>query len=466
MSDKIWAGRFSQSTNARMEQFSHSIGFDQKLFDYDIRVNQAWASALVEVGVYTAEEAAKVVATLASIREDFHQGLLVFSSSDEDIHSANERWLTERLGDLGSRIHTGRSRNDQVVTDLRLYLLEHIEQLALSLRQGMVEVVSLAEKHITSVMPGYTHLRQAQPISFAHYLMALFFQLQRDEERFWQLHSRCQTLPLGSGALAGAAFNIDRHKLALQLGFSAATENSIDATSDRDLNIELGHVCAQVMLHLSRIAEDFILWSSEAFAFIDIDEAYSTGSSIMPQKKNPDSLELIRGKTARIVGNEVKLLTLIKGLPTAYVRDLQEDKEPLFDSVEQTDLSLKIMAGVLATLHVRVDVMAQALDPMLYATDMADYLVRKGLPFRKAHALVGEAVRLAETQGIPFSQLPLQQLVVLSPLFEADVTDLFDPLASLNKRNIFGGTGIEAVQRQIETARAHLGAADFPSTAP
>ena len=325
MSDKIWAGRFSQSTNARMEQFSYSIGFDQKLFDYDIRVNQAWASALVEVGVYTAEEAAKVVATLASIREDFHQGLLVFSSSDEDIHSANERWLTERLGDLGSRIHTGRSRNDQVVTDLRLYLLEHIEQLALSLRQGMVEVVSLAEKHITSVMPGYTHLRQAQPISFAHYLMALFFQLQRDEERFWQLHSRCQTLPLGSGALAGAAFNIDRHKLALQLGFSAATENSIDATSDRDLNIELGHVCAQVMLHLSRIAEDFILWSSEAFAFIDIDEAYSTGSSIMPQKKNPDSLELIRGKTARIVGNEVKLLTLIKGLPTAYVRDLQEE---------------------------------------------------------------------------------------------------------------------------------------------
>lgn len=452
MSEKIWSGRFSKPTEAIMERFSYSLSFDQKLFEYDIAVNKAWAFALVDAGIYAQAEADKVNAALENIRADFVAGRLAFSPLDEDIHSANERWLTERLGDLGARIHTGRSRNDQVATDLRLYLLDHISQLQAAAMEVLTQVMSLAEKHISSVMPGYTHLRQAQPISFGHYLMALFFQLQRDAERLAQAEKRCNTMPLGSGALAGAAFNIDRHKLAQRLGFAAPTENSIDATSDRDCGCEISYICSQIMLHLSRIAEDFIIWSSEGFRFLSLDDAYTTGSSMMPQKKNPDSLELIRGKTARVIGNQVKLITLMKGLPTAYVRDLQEDKEALFDSIEQTELSLHIFGGVIKTTVVHAEVMAAALDPMLYATDMADYLVRKGLPFRKAHAVVGAAVRFAEEQAIPLSKVPLAELHTLSPLFQADVADLFDASNSINKRNIYGGTGAASVKAQIELA--------------
>lgn len=452
MSEKIWSGRFSKPTEAIMERFSYSLSFDQKLFEYDIAVNKAWACALVDVGVYTPAEADRVDVALDSIRTEFIAGSLTFSPLDEDIHSANERWLTERLGDLGARIHTGRSRNDQVATDLHLYLLDHIGRLHAAVKEALTQVLSLAEKHAASVMPGYTHLRQAQPISFGHYLMALFFQLARDAERLAQAVNRCNRMPLGSGALAGAAFNIDRHKLAQRLGFAAPTENSIDATSDRDSGCEVAYICAQIMLHLSRVAEDFIIWSSEGFRFLSLDDAYTTGSSMMPQKKNPDSLELIRGKTARIIGNQVKLMTLMKGLPTAYVRDLQEDKEALFDSVEQTELSLHVFGGVVKTTVVHAEVMAAALDPMLYATDMADYLVRKGMPFRQAHAVVGTAVRFAEEQDLPLSKVPLAELQALSPLFQADVQDLFDAISSLNKRNIYGGAGLASVQTQIEMA--------------
>ncbi|HPI73205.1 MAG TPA: argininosuccinate lyase [bacterium] len=456
MREKIWAGRFSKPTEEAMERFSHSLHFDQKLFEYDISVNQAWAQALTEVGVYTPEEAERVVAALADIRSDFIAGALSPSPSDEDIHSANERWLTERLGDLGARIHTGRSRNDQVATDVRLYLLDHLEQLLAALRASLASIVELAKNHVDTVMPGYTHLRQAQPISFAHYMMSLFFQLQRDRERLAQTRTRCSVMPLGAGALAGAAFAVDRHALAQRLGFSAPAENSLDATSDRDLICETVYDCSQIMLHLSRAAEDWIIWSSEGYRFIALDEAYTTGSSMMPQKKNPDSLELIRGKTGRVIGDLVALLTMMKGIPTAYVRDLQEDKEPLFDSVEQTRGSLLIFSGVVATLQVDPQAMRQALDPMLYATDMADYLVQRGMPFRQAHAVVGEAVRLAETRRLSLSQLALQDLQQLSPLFASDVATLFDPLGSLNKRNIYGGTGVESVRRQIETALAFL----------
>jgi len=439
-----------------MERFSQSLHFDQKLFEYDISVNQAWAQALTEVGVYTPEEAERVVAALADIRSDFIAGALSPSPSDEDIHSANERWLTERLGDLGARIHTGRSRNDQGATDVRLYLLDHLEQLLAALRASLASIVELAKNHVDTVMPGYTHLRQAQPISFAHYMMSLFFQLQRDRERLAQTRTRCSVMPLGAGALAGAAFAVDRHALAQRLGFSAPAENSLDATSDRDLICETVYDCSQIMLHLSRAAEDWIIWSSEGYRFIALDEAYTTGSSMMPQKKNPDSLELIRGKTGRVIGDLVALLTMMKGIPTAYVRDLQEDKEPLFDSVEQTRGSLLIFSGVVATLQVDPQAMRQALAPLLYATDMADYLVQRGMPFRQAHAVVGEAVRLAETRRLSLSQLALQDLQQLSPLFASDVATLFDPLGSLNKRNIYGGTGGESVRRQIETALAFL----------
>lgn len=456
MSEKIWSGRFSKATESVMEQYSYSLRFDQKLICDDIEVNKAWAEALVDVGVYTPEEAAQVVAALDSILQDFQSGQLEFSPLDEDIHSANERWLTGRLGDLGARIHTGRSRNDQVVTDLRLYVRRWLQQLSAAVFDVQNALLELARRHVVTVMPGYTHLRQAQPLSFAHYVLALFFQLQRDDDRIKQAGQRCNVMPLGAGALAGAAFAIDRVKLAIRLGFDAPSENSIDATSDRDLYCEVTYICAQIMIHLSRIAEDFIIWSSEGCRFIGIDDAYATGSSMMPQKKNPDSLELIRGKTARVIGDQMTLMTLLKGIPTAYVRDLQEDKEALFDSLEQTLMSLQVFEGVIRTLQVHTETMRSALDPMLYATDMADFLVRKGMPFRKAHSVVGQAVRFCEEHGIALSAVPLAELQKLSPLFDASVKDLFDPISSINKRNLYGGTGVDSVRQQLEQAQQWL----------
>ncbi len=450
--DKIWSGRFEGGTDALMEKFSVSLHFDQKLFDADIAVNKAWARALVSVGVYTEAEAEEIRAALDDIQGEFHAGGLLFPQGVEDIHSANERWLTERLGDIGARIHTGRSRNDQVVTDLRLYLRKENRALQNALKALQKTLKSRAEEHLDAIFPGQTHLRQAQPVSFAHYLLAFFFQLQRDRERLQQINARCNKMPLGSGALAGAAFDIDREQLAAELGFDAPTENSYDATSDRDFVNELLFVCAQIMVHLSRIAEDFIIWSSEEFRFIEVNEKYATGSSMMPQKRNPDSLELIRGKAARVIGDQVAGLTLLKGLPTAYVRDLQEDKEPLFDALLHTVQSVQIFEGVVRTLHVNVERMKEALDPALYATDLADYLVRKGMPFRKAHGVVGGIVAFAERQGLPLNRVSLKDMRQYSELFENDVFALFDPQTSLQKRDIPGGTGKNSVLRQIKLA--------------
>jgi len=453
---KIWSGRFSQQTASLMEEFSSSISFDKKLFDADIAVNKAWADALTDVGIYTEEEVVKVRKVLDSIQSDYHAGKLNFLTTDEDIHTANERWLTERLGDLGARIHTGRSRNDQVVTDLRIYLRSQIDELMDVLKSLQNVLVNLAQDHITTILPGQTHLRQAQPISFAHYLLSFFFQLQRDKERFLDAKKRMNKLPLGSGAIAGAAFEIDRFRLAESLGFETPTENSYDATSDRDFVLEVLYICAQLMLHLSRIAEDLIIWSSEPFRFIDIHEKYATGSSMMPQKKNPDSLELIRGKTARVIGNHVAGLTLMKGIPTAYVRDLQEDKEPVFDSLEQTKNSIEILTGVYESFTINAHQMQNAIDPALYATDLADYLVRKGLPFRTAHSIVGSIVASAEKKKLSLRDIGLEEFKNFSPLFEPDVYQLFDPLESINKRNIFGGTGPKSILLQLESAKRYI----------
>jgi argininosuccinate lyase len=453
---KIWSGRFEAAADPLMEQFSHSLDIDQKMFDADIAVNQAWARALVTVGVYSAVEADQVRAALQDIQRDFHAGKLPFPESVEDIHSANERWLTDRLGDLGARIHTGRSRNDQVVTDLRIYLREQNLALQKTVRSLQSALVELAESHVETVFPGQTHLQQAQPVSFAHYLLALFFQMQRNIERLQQIYQRCNKMPLGAGAIAGSAFAVDRVALARELGFDAPTENSYDATADRDFVLEMEYTCAQIMVHLSRIAEDLILWSSEAFRFVRVDEQYATGSSMMPQKRNPDALELIRGKTARVIGNLVSGLTLLKGSPTAYVRDLQEDKPPLFDSLQQTWMSVTIFDRVLRTLTINADVMRAALDPALYATDVADYLVKRGMPFRKAHEIVGGLVQQAERSGLTLRELALKDYGEGSELFEQDVFDLFDPLVSMNKRNIQGGTGIQSVEQQIKTAKEML----------
>ena len=455
--DKIWGGRIQQPPAALMEIYGKSIHFDRKLFDADIAVNRAWAQALADAGILSFEEAETIRTTLQEIQKDYHAGALTFSASDEDIHSANERWLTERLGNLGARIHTGRSRNDQVATDVRLYLREAYQGLDHALGELLNVLLQGAERHIETVFPGQTHLRQAQPVSWAHYLMAFFFQLDRDRGRLADGYRRCNHMPLGAGAIGGAAFPIDRHKLARELGFTAPCENSYDATADRDNLIEMIHDCSQIMIHLSRLAEDFIIWSSEPFGYIQIHDSYTTGSSMMPQKKNPDSLELLRGKSARVIAHLVALLTLMKGIPTAYVRDLQEDKEPLFDAVEQTLLSLRIAAGVVATLTVNTQRMRDALDPALYATDVADYLVRKGMPFRKAHHLVGALVAGAEQSGVRIDELTLQQFRKHSDLFTADVYGLFNPQAALGKRNLYGGTGPEAVREQIRLAKERMG---------
>lgn len=454
--EKIWSGRFESQTDALMEQFSASLPFDQKLFDADIAVNKAWAQALAAVGIYTPAEKDDVCAALDTIQKDFHAGALSFPAGVEDIHSANERWLIDRCGDAGAKIHTGRSRNDQVVTDLKLYLRAHSQALQGAVHSLQSALVEAAVRHIDAVMPGQTHLRRAQPISFAHYLLALFFQLERDRGRIKEASSRCNKMPLGSGAIAGAAFAIDRNALAAALGFAAPTENSYDATADRDFVNDHLYCCSQIMVHLSRVAEDFIIWSSEGYRFIEVDEKYATGSSMMPQKRNPDSLELIRGKSARVIGNQVTGLCLLKGTPTAYVRDLQEDKEPLFDSLQQTIQSVRICAGVIQTLIVFPENMRNALDPALYATDVADYLVRKGLPFRQAHSIVGSLVAWAEQHGQTLQSLSMDDYKRQSTLFDADVYSLFDPKVSLRQREIIGGTGKKSVEMQINRARELL----------
>ncbi|MBN1540721.1 argininosuccinate lyase [candidate division KSB1 bacterium] len=456
MGKTIWSGRFSKPTARDMQEFSASLPFDRRLFDADIRVNRAWAKALRESGIYSDDEYRQVDRTLESLLSEHRDGTFPFDPSDEDIHSANERRLTEILGAVGARIHTGRSRNDQVVTDFKVYIRDHLDELSGHVQALQAALLTLAEQHVHTLLPGYTHVRQAQPISFAHYLLAFFFQLDRDRSKIidWRTHhNRC---PLGSGALAGSAFDIDRQALAADLGFAAASENSIDATSDRDFVIDCTGLCVQIMLHISRLAEDWIYWSSEAYGFLSVDQMYATGSSMMPQKMNPDSLELVRGKTARVIGMHSTLLNLLKGLPMAYARDLQEDKEPLFDTLHQTALAVRIVTGVVQTIHVHTEKMRQTLDPALYATDIADYLVRKGLPFRQAHEIVGRIVAYSEETGQSLDSLSADEFVQFHSCFDPDVLDLFDPQHSIALRNLFGGTGPVSVRQQIELAKQML----------
>lgn len=453
---KSWSGRFDKAIGSLMEAFSRSIEFDYKLFDADIRVNQAWAKALARIGIYSGAELQQVLNTLDQIRSDYKNGKIKPLPEDEDIHSATERWLTERLGEAGARIHTGKSRNDQVNTDVKLFLKEEIPLLFAAIHSFQASCIKLAEDHVNTIMPGYTHLRQAQPVSFSHYILAFFFQVQRDKDRLHDYSKRCDELPLGSGALAGSAFDIDRNFLAGELGFQRCSDNSIDATADRDFITECIYICVQLMLHLSRLAEDFILWSSKAYGFIEIAQEYSTGSSMMPQKRNPDSLELVRGKTARLIGDLNSLMALMKAIPTAYVRDLQEDKEPLFNALYQTGMSLHIMSHVLQTLTVFPQRMASALDPALYATDIADYLVKRGMPFREAHAVVGKVVTWSEKNDTPLHQIPVETWKDFSLLFDQQVYALFDALQSIDRRNIPGGTGRDSVKAQLKRARALL----------
>ena len=445
--------RFTGEMDARMEAFQASIGFDRRLASADIAGSRAYARALSKAGILTRNELKRIEQGLDSVRSDFEQGRAKVSVRDEDIHMAVERMLFQKIGALAGKLHTGRSRNDQVATDERLFLLAEIP----GVRSGLLEVqkalVGKAEKHLDTLLPGYTHLQRAQPISLAHVFLSYFWMLERDKERLADLARRADVLPLGSGALAGNAFGIDRMALARDLGFSRISENSLDAVSDRDPLVEFMAFAALGMVHLSRLAEDLILWSTSEFGFVEVADEFATGSSLMPQKKNPDSLELIRGKSGRVIGNLVGFLATLKGLPSSYNKDLQEDKEPFFDSLDTFNFALGVLAPLLRALKVYPRRMREAVDESLLATDLADYLVRKGMPFRESHALTSEPSHLSVLKRKPLSQWTLKELRKHSMLFRKEVYGVFDVHASLAKRDLPGGTGPRAVRNQLAKAK-------------
>jgi len=451
---KLWGGRFEGTTDDLMERFNASIGFDWRLWAADIEGSIAYARALERAGLLTADERDRLIQGLETVAREFEAGEFETRPLDEDIHTAVERRLGELVGQVASKLHTGRSRNDQVATDLRLYLMREIPDLRQRLAELQEAILAKAEQHLEVIMPGYTHLQQAQPVLFSHWLMSYFWMLQRDRERLDDLEKRVAVLTLGAGALAGHALGIDRHFLAAELGFRAICENSLDAVSDRDFVAEFLFWAALLQTHLSRLAEDLILWSSVEFGFVELDDAYATGSSLMPQKKNPDSLELLRGKVGRLVGHLVALLTTLKGLPSTYNKDLQEDKEPLFDALDTLKLALPVAAGVVRTLKVNAEALAAALDDAMLATDLADHLVRRGVPFRQSHKLVGRAVRRAEALGFSLRELPLAEFQALSEAFGFDLYAVFDHRRSVEARDSYGGTATSAVQQQIERARS------------
>jgi argininosuccinate lyase len=452
----LWGGRFSAATDDVMKRFNDSIGFDQRLYGADIQGSVAYARALAHGGLITNEERDQLVSGLEQVYAEFQAGTFEIQPSDEDIHTAVERRLGELVGSVAGKLHTGRSRNDQVCTDMRLYMLDEMAVLAQALAQLQEAIIETAYAHLDVIMPGYTHLQQAQPVLFSHWLMSYFWMFQRDQERLADAVRRTALSPLGAGALAGNPLGIDRRALADELGFVGVTQNSIDAVRDRDFLIEFLSWASLVQVHLSSLAEDLILWASREFGFVEVDQAYSTGSSLMPQKKNPDSLELIRGKSGRVIGNLTGLLTTLKGLPSAYNKDLQEDKEAVFDTVDTLTMELSIAAGVVRTLRVNGDRMAEVLDDALLATDLADYLVRKGIPFRESHHLAGQLVRRSEELGITLNELELDEYQAIHPIFGADVYAVYDFRQSVAARDVEGGTAHTAVRTQIQNAKALL----------
>jgi len=453
---KLWGGRFVSDTDEGMRAFGDSLAFDRRLYAADIKGSKAYASALAGAGAISEEERDRVVAGLEQVRAEFESGAFECKPGDEDIHTAVERRLHELIGASASRLHTGRSRNDQVSTDLRLYLLEEAVGLREALTVLQRAIVDRADTNLSVLMPGYTHMQQAQPILFSHWLMSFYWKLQRDRERLSEVMRRTSSMPLGAGALAGNPFGIDRLALARELGFRGITENSLDAVGDRDYVVEFLAWAALLQVHLSGLAEDLIVWSSHEFGFVQLDDAYSTGSSLMPQKRNPDALELMRGKTGRMAGHLVSLLVTLKGLPSGYNRDLQEDKEAVFDVIDTLGLELPIAAGLVRSLRINTARMSAALDDAMLATDLADYLVRKGVPFRSSHQYVGKAILRAEELGVGLSELDLAEYQALHPAFGADLYAALDFGLSVERRGATGGTARTAVRAQIRRARRLL----------
>lgn len=452
---KLWGGRFRHQTAAEMEEFNSSIQFDHRLWQEDIDGSLAHVKMLAAVGVLSAAEADTIGRGLAEIRAEIEQGQFDFSPELEDIHMHIEHRLMEKIGPVGGKVHTARSRNDQVALDTHLYVRRQVDKVLDLIAALQRELIQQAEKHLDVIMPGYTHLQHAQPVLLAHHLLAYVHMLQRDRQRFLDCRERADLMPLGAGALAGTGFPIDRELVAKELGFSALYENSLDAVSDRDYILEFLAAAAICMVHLSRLAEELILWSSQEFSFVELDEAYSTGSSIMPQKKNPDVPELVRGKAGRVAGHLLALLMTVKGLPLAYNKDLQEDKEALFDTVDTLTACLSIFAPLIATLKVNRDRMRQAISgDFSTATDLADYLARRGLPFREAHAVVGRLVQLCLDQGKSLEDLSLKELQQASTLFEPDALAALTPEAAVAARTSSGGTALEQVKLQLARAKA------------
>jgi argininosuccinate lyase len=453
---KLWGGRFTGKTDPLMHAFNQSLKYDQRMHAADIRGSIAYAKALTLVGILTKEEQAKITDGLTTVGQEWEKGVFAVQEDDEDIHTANERRLSELVGPLGGKLHTGRSRNDQVATDMRLWLLDEVKDVEADLK-GLIRVmVERADKEVDILMPGYTHLQRGQPIRWSHLLLSHALSFRNDLERLQQLIPRISVLPLGSGALAGNPFAVDRDFLAKELGFMSVAENSMWGVGDRDFIAEFLMWSSLTMTHMSRLAEDLIVYSTAEFGFVTLSDAYSTGSSIMPQKKNPDSLELLRGKSGRVFGNMAGFLMTLKGLPSTYNKDLQEDKEPLFDAVDNVSACLKIAEGVVATMNVHGEKMLQALTMDVLATDLADYLVRKGIPFRETHHISGRAVALAESKKCQLNELTLQDLQSLNGKFTEDVHDVFDFEASVERRSAIGGPSRKMIQRQISALRTGL----------
>jgi argininosuccinate lyase len=449
--------RFQKGVDKRVEKYVASIPFDWRLYKQDIAGSIAHAQMLANQGLISKKDADLIIRGLASIREEIEQGKLAFKLELEDIHMNIESRLFEKIGDVAGKLHTARSRNDQVALDLRLFVKEAIGETISKLKHFQLALLDVAEANKSVIMPGYTHLQQAQPVLFAHHLLAYFEMLQRDVMRFQDCMKRTDVLPLGSGALAGVGYSIDRDFVAKKLEFSELSRNSLDAVSDRDFVIEYEAAASIAMMHVSRLAEEIVLWSSEEFSFVELDEAYATSSSIMPQKKNPDVVELARGKTGRVYGNLLGLLTVMKGLPLAYNRDMQEDKEGLFDTADKLLTTLEVFAGLIKTLKIDADRMRQVMSgSYLLATDVADYLVRKGLPFRQAHKIVGQLVQYAIGKSKSFGELSLDEYRSFSPLFADDVYGITVD-TSVAARNVIGGTAPEQVLASLLRARKLVG---------
>ena len=454
---QLWGGRFTKETDKLVYNFNASISFDQKFYKQDIMGSRAHVKMLAKQGILTEEERDQILEGLDGILKDVENGTLEITSEYEDIHSFVEANLIDRIGDPGKKLHTGRSRNDQVALDMKLYVRDEIDEIDGELKELLTELLSLMSDNVETYMPGFTHLQKAQPVTLAHHVGAYFEMFRRDRERMADIRRRMNLCPLGAGALAGTTYPLDREYTARLLGFDGPTRNSMDSVSDRDYVIELLSALSTVMMHLSRFSEEIILWNSNEYRFVEIDDAYSTGSSIMPQKKNPDIAELLRGKTGRVYGALISILTTMKGIPLAYNKDMQEDKELTFDAIDTVKGCLRLFTGMISTMEFRRDVMeASAKNGFTNATDAADYLVNRGVPFRDAHGIVGRLVLLCIDRGISLDELPLEEYQKISPVFEEDIYDAVSMKTCVEKRETYGAPGPGVMKKVIAVNREYL----------